>query len=83
MNNMEVRDFVKIKLEEIEFGRKIEDDTQLIEEEILNSLSIMYLISELEKSYEISIPLEDVVQKNFGTPLLIESYVNGRRKNAK
>ncbi len=83
MENKAVKDFVKLKLAEVKIGYEIDDGTLLIEDEILDSLSILYLIAELEKAYGITIPLEDVVEKNFGTPQIIESYVNGRRENAK
>lgn len=83
MDNMAVKDFVKAKLAEVKVGYNIEDDTLLIEDEILDSLSILYLISELEKAYGITIPLGDVVEKNFGSPLIIESYVKGRGENGK
>ena len=79
---MAVRDFVKAKLGEVKVGYDIKDDTLLIEEEILESLTILYLISELEKGYGITIPLSDVVEKNFGTPLAIEAYVKGRSQDA-
>ena len=83
MPYMAIKDFVKLKLSEVKVDCNIEDDTLLIEDEILDSLSILYLIGELEKEYGITIPLADVIENNFGTLEMIEAYVKGRMENEK
>lgn len=68
----EIEQFVKNVLEEAS-GENIDDNSMLLlEEEILDSVSILYLVSELEDKYEIQIPLDDVVENNFKN---IESIV--------
>lgn len=68
----EIEQFVKNVLEEVS-GENIDDNSMLLlEEEILDSVSILYLVSELEDKYEIQIPLDDVVENNFKN---IESIV--------
>ena len=41
---------------------EIAEDTMLLEEGVLESMSILLLISELEKSYNIEIPLDKIVE---------------------
>ena len=52
-------------LDEIRDCDNIDNDTLLLESGILDSLSILYLISELEEKLNIKINLEDVEEKNF------------------
>ena len=47
-------------LQEINPYMEIETDTKLLEEEILDSMEILLLISELEDKYQIQIPLESL-----------------------
>ena len=52
-------------LSEIQDCSDIRNDTLLLEKGILDSLSIVFLISELETRLNITIPLENVVESNF------------------
>lgn len=42
-------------------------DTQLLEEEILDSVSILILVTEIEEKYQIEIPMEEVNPNNFAS----------------
>lgn len=43
----------------------VEDEELLLDEEILDSISILYIVTELEDSYQIQIPMDFVTEKNF------------------
>lgn len=75
MKDREIRQFITDILMEINEEYEINEATQLLEEEILDSVSILYLITELESAYEIQIPLEDIVEENFRNLECIEKYV--------
>lgn len=45
----------------------IDSETQLVEEGILDSITILYLIEELEQEYDIKIDLKEVTESNFST----------------
>ena len=47
----------------------------LLDEGIIDSVSILYLISEIEDRYEIHVSLEDVNEKNFASIDAISTYV--------
>ena len=62
-------------LQEINPYMEIETDTKLWEEEILDSMEILLLISELEDKYQIQIPLESLQLEDFQDILSITKFV--------
>ena len=62
-------------LQEINPYMEIETDTKLLEEEILESMEILLLISELEDKYQIQIPLESLQLEDFQDILSITKLV--------
>ena len=61
-------------LQEINPYMEIETDTKLLEE-ILDSMEILLLISELEDKYQIQIPLESLQLEDFQDILSITKFV--------
>ena len=62
-------------LQEINPYMEIETDTKLLEEESLDSMEILLLISELEDKYQIQIPLESLQLEDFQDILSITEFV--------
>ena len=62
-------------LQDINPYMEIETDTKLLEEEILDSMEILLLISELEDKYQIQIPLESLQLEDFQDILSITKFV--------
>ncbi len=73
-----VKKFVIETICEVVADADIDMDTLLFEEDILDSLSILYLIEELEAEYNIEVPLEEVTENNFSTVNNISNYVMER-----
>lgn len=73
-----LKDFIIEKLEEASGIEDIKEDSALFEEEILDSISILYLIAEIETEYGIQIPLEDVVEEHFSSVNSIAEYLQTR-----
>ena len=71
---MESQEILHI-LQEINPYMEIETDTKLLEEEILDSMEILLLISELEDKYQIQIPLESLQLEDFQDILSITKFV--------
>ena len=65
-------------LQEINPYMEIETDTKLLEEEILDSMEILLLISELEDKYQIQIPLESLQLEDFQDILSITKFVKNQ-----
>ena len=68
-------------LSEIQDCDDVKNDTLLLERGILDSLSIIYLINELEERLNMTIPLEDVVEDNFKSIESIVEFVLARINN--
>jgi acyl carrier protein len=54
---------------------EFDENTLLLEDEILDSVSILYLVTQLEEKYNIQIPLEDIIEENFKNITCIVKYV--------
>lgn len=66
--------FIKDRIEEIAFVQVGIDD-KLWTDRILDSITIVELIVELEGEYGIEIPMVDVVEENFNSVRLITAYI--------
>ena len=75
MDKLSISRLVMEILDEIRDCDDIQNDTLLLERGILDSLSILYLISELEEKLTIKINLEDVEEKNFQNIDCIAEFV--------
>lgn len=74
MDLNEIKSFIKDVIEE-STGSSVEDDTMLFDEEILDSMSILYLIGELESKFDVELPPDEVVQTNYESVDKIAEYV--------
>ena len=74
MDLNEIKSFIKDVIEE-STGSSVEYDTMLFDEEILDSMSILYLIGDLESKFDVELPPDEVVQTNYETVDKIAEYV--------
>ena len=72
----EYRSIIKEILGEIEPYEEIENDTDLIESQILDSLSIVVLVTQLEDKYNIVIDENKVLPQNFKSINIIAGILN-------
>lgn len=54
-------------LEDIQPGVDYENSTSLIDDHLLDSLSIISLVAELEDEFDISIPAVEIIPANFNS----------------
>mgnify|MGYP002508130025 CR=1 FL=1 len=71
-----MRNIFKKVIEEINPFDDFEEDTNLLEEGILDSLTLMVFIERIEEEFNIIIPEKEVVLENFATIKTIEKLVN-------
>jgi acyl carrier protein len=62
--------------------KDFDENTNLIERGIIDSMSLVRLISFLEENYEIQIQDEDIVPENFSSLNKISSFIGERCKHA-
>ena len=65
-------------LSEIADDIDITDETLLLDEEILDSVSILFLVSELEEKNGISIAVEEINEAHLKTVTAIEEFVKSK-----
>ncbi|RKJ51498.1 hypothetical protein D7Y09_14380 [bacterium 1XD42-1] len=58
----------------------IDANSKLIEDDILDSMGILVLVTELEEKYKITIPLEKIKIEDFQTVSTLVSFVKGYTK---
>ena len=75
MDLNEIKAYIKDVIEE-STGASVDDDTMLFDEEILDSMSILFLISSIESQYDVELPPDEVVQTNYETVERIAQYVS-------
>lgn len=63
-------------------GRSVTDGEELLLSGLLDSLSVMSLVSFIEKTYELQVPFEDVLIEHFESVSAIGSYLDRRMQNA-
>ena len=78
MKTEKIRNIIISVLEEINNVEEIKDDTDLLETGAMDSFTILLLISELEESLNIQIPIHDVTENTFKTINSITMYVNSK-----
>ena len=72
----EYGEFIKRQLEEINLYSDFDEDTDLIESEILDSLAIVFLVMQLENEYNVTIDENLVIPENFRCIRSIEKLLN-------
>lgn len=73
-----MENFIIEKIQEIAFSAVAKDDS-LWKEKILDSITIVELVVELETEYNISIPFNEIVEENFETVERIVKYINSKK----
>lgn len=70
--------FLIDKIEEISFSR-VEPSDSLWEDKVLDSITIIELVVEIEKEFGIKIPFTEITEDHFETVELIASFINEKQ----
>lgn len=73
-----MEEFIIDKIEEIAFSRVTPTDS-LWQEKVLDSITIVELVVELEAEFGIKIPFNEIVEDNFETVERIVTYLNSKK----
>ena len=74
MKEKDVKNKIKDLIEEAT-GMCVEDEDLILEDEIVDSVSILYMITEIEECYNIRIELEQVTEEHFKNVNSIAEYI--------
>jgi len=70
--------FLIDKIQEIAFS-KVTKDESLWQARVLDSITIVELVVEIETEYGISIPFNEIVEDNFETVERMVNYINSKK----
>lgn len=73
----EIKEYLKELIAEAT-GEEVENDTMLFEEEILDSMSILFLIGEMESHFDIELPPDEVIESNYGSVDAMAEYISSK-----
>lgn len=74
-----IKDFIRNEIIQDTMDRPLDDNDQLVESGIVDSLGIMSLLSFLEEKFSIQIPSEDLNPENFASVSTIATLVERQR----
>ena len=73
-----MEDFIIEKIQEIAFT-SVKSDDPLWTSRVLDSISIVELIVEIETEYKIKIPFSDIIEDNFETVARMVNYISSKK----
>ncbi|HSL42295.1 MAG TPA: acyl carrier protein [Anaerolineales bacterium] len=74
-----IRDFIQNNIVQHNLDKPLDDNDQLVESGIVDSLGIMSLLSFLEEKFSMQIPSEDLNPENFASVAMITALVERQR----
>lgn len=78
----QIRDIVQSTIDATGLGIEVEDDMSLVEGGVLDSMSIVTLVQELQQTFDIDIDFADITISNFDSVNAIAEYVGARKASA-
>lgn len=75
----EVKKIIIEKIAELQPYVDFDEDTPLLQEDILDSLSVLVLVQDLEEEYNITIGAEEITENNFETVSRIADLICSKR----
>jgi acyl carrier protein len=76
-----IRDYIGHELVENLELLPLQNDTQLIESGIIDSLAMLKLVLFLEKRFGVTVAVDDVIPSNFATVIAIGDYLRSGRQD--
>ena len=70
--------FIIDKIEEIAFST-VTVDQELWESKVLDSITLIELIVEIELEYQIKVPLNEIIVENFSSVNKMITYINSKK----
>lgn len=80
--NEKIRVIVQETIDASGLGIDVEDDMSLVEGGLLDSMSIVRLVQDLQQEFDIDIDFGDITITNFDSVSVLTEYVASRRSDA-
>ncbi len=77
-----IREIVQETIDASGLGIEVEDDMSLVEGGLLDSMSIVRLVQDLQQEFDIDIDFGDITITNFDSINVLSAYVEDRKAGA-
>ena len=77
---MQIRNYLEAKYSSTRKGIRLNDNTLLLEEKIIDSVGVLELLFFVEETFGIEVPEEDISPDNFGTICKLALYIDSKQK---
>jgi len=74
-----IREIVQETIDASGLGIEVEDDMSLVEGGLLDSMSIVRLVQDLQQEFDIDIDFGDITITNFDSVSVLSEYVQSRK----
>ena len=74
-----MENFIIEKIQEIAFAQ-VKSEDSLWQSKVLDSITIVELIVEIETEYNITVPFKDIIEENFETVSRMVKYIASKTK---
>ena len=71
----EIKKLIIEKITELQPYVDFDEDTQLLQEDVLDSVSVLVLVQDLEEEYNITIQAEEITGSNFDSVVAIANLI--------
>ncbi|MES2589841.1 MAG: phosphopantetheine-binding protein [Bacteroidota bacterium] len=73
-----MEDFIIEKIQEIAFA-KVKSEDPLWTSKVLDSITLVELIVEIETEFNITVPFKDIIEENFETVSRMIAYISSKK----
>jgi acyl carrier protein len=77
---MQIRNYLEEKYSITRRGIRLNDNTMLLEEKIIDSVGVLELLFFVEETFRIEVPEEDISPDHFGTINRLALYIDSKQK---
>jgi len=82
MSVEKIREIVQETIDSSGLEIEVDDEMSLIDGGLLDSMSIVKLVQELQQTFDIDIDFADITISNFDSIAVLNEYVEARKTNA-
>lgn len=80
VTSMQIRNYLEEKYSSTRKGIRLNDNTLLLEEKVIDSVGVLELLFFVEETFRIEVPEEDISPDHFGTISKLALYIDSKKR---
>ena len=77
---MQIRNYLEEKYSSTRKGIRLNENTLLLEEKVIDSVGMLELLFFVEETFKIEVPEEDITPDHFGTISKLTVYIDNKQR---